>query len=102
MWDEARIDILLEAPVGSPSYAVNYLIDRSVVSSPRPASSEEMARVQTVRAMQQAIRTRLGARREPTSQDIMPVLMTFGGDWATMLPTYQLAVNTMDQGVRAN
>lgn len=69
------------------------------MSSPRPASVEEMARIRTVREVQRAIRTRLGARREPTTQDMTAILTTFGENWPAMVPDYQLAVNTMDQGV---
>lgn len=69
------------------------------MSSPRPTSAEETARILTIREIQRAIRTRLGTRREPNNQDMTAVLMTFGENWPAMLPDYQLAVNTMDQGV---
>ncbi|KUJ11649.1 uncharacterized protein LY89DRAFT_722756 [Mollisia scopiformis] len=99
-WSEARIEILLDAPIGSPSYAFHKRNDEGgLVSSPRSASVDETARIQTVREIQQAIRTRLGTRRQPTTQDMKAVLLTFGNNWGAMLPDYNLAVNTMDQGV---
>lgn len=69
------------------------------MSSPRPANEKEAAKIRTIREIQQAIRTRLGTRREPTIHDMTAVLMTFGENWHTLLPDYQLAINTMDQGV---
>lgn len=69
------------------------------MSSPRPASVEETAKIQTVREIQRAIRTRVGTSRRPNSQDMAAILPTFGENWPAMLPDYSLAVNTMDQGV---
>ena len=68
--------------------------------SPRPASESEQRRVAEVREMQALVRESVGEGRSPSQADMMGILTSFGADWSARLPTYQLAVNTMDQGVR--
>lgn len=68
--------------------------------APRPASEQELARVAEVREMQARIRQRVGSGRSPTGGDMQAILTSFGGHWTEKLPLYQLAVNTMDQGVQ--
>jgi hypothetical protein len=49
--------------------------------------------------MQRQIRRHLGNRTELGTNDVQAVLRTFGNRWVEMLPIYQLASNSMDQGV---
>ena len=98
--DEARIGCLLDPPPGSPSHVMNaFMDDNSLVRSLRPATEAEQQKVKEVREMQALIRRRIGVGRQPTSGDMQAILTTSGADWAGKLPTYFLAVNTMDQGV---
>ena len=50
--------------------------------------------------MQGLVRQRIGAGNSPMSADMQAILTTYGANWVDKLPTYQLAINTMDQGVR--
>ena len=94
------MEILLDAPVGSPGYEIKVENEEgSLVSSPRPASEEEAANIRTIREMQRAIRKRVGSRREPTVHDMAAILIPYGANWETMVPNYLLAVLTMDQGL---
>ncbi|TVY80494.1 hypothetical protein LSUE1_G003483 [Lachnellula suecica] len=105
-WKTNRFEILLKAPVGSPSYAKHHENDAiAPVFSPRPASGEETARIEKIRDIQSALRTRLGTRKKPNGQDMLPVFKTVASDqtgwpaWIPMIPNYKLAIDTMDQGV---
>lgn len=51
--------------------------------------------------MQEVVRRQLGERKEVTKDDMVAVLMSFGGAWDENLQVYNDAVNTMDQGVTA-
>lgn len=98
--EDMRIHALLNPPPGSPSYKLYSQLDEGLPSrSPRPANDAEKEKLQRVRDMQAAIKSHLGSRKEPTVQDMQAVLAGMGQDWDTSLPIYQLAVNTMDQGV---
>lgn len=100
LWDETRIEVLLKPPPGSPSYAMSSSVDIGApAQTPRPASAEETIQIQEVRDMQAAISRHMHGRKDPSSKDMQAILTSFGPDWPTMLPIYQLAVNTMDQGV---
>jgi len=103
-WEDARIDIFLNPPRGSPSFAVHHTeraTETGITFAPRPASAEETAKIRSVREMQHKIRAHLGSRKEPTTQDMQTVLNSYGADWSALLQIYTLAVNTMDQGVEA-
>lgn len=55
LYVENRMEVLLNPPHGSPSYAVNVLLDNGGPSwSPRPASDEEQTRIGEIRAIQAA------------------------------------------------
>jgi hypothetical protein len=98
--EEARLGVLLDPPPGSPMHVMHSnMDDPSLARSPRPATEAEQKRVQEVREMQAAIRRRVGAGRSPSSGDMRAILVSFGDAWVARLPTYNLAVNTMDQGV---
>ena len=98
----ARIEHLLDPPPGSPCKVFNaYMDDPSLVRSPRPATEAEKQKVEEFKEIQALIRRRVRAGTSPSSADMQAILMTFGPNWATKLPTYSLATNTMDQGVPA-
>ena len=97
---EARMSVLLDPPRGSPDYGfLARLDDRTLARNCRPATSEEQAQINQVREMQAKIRERVGAGRSPGSDVMKAILTEYGAGWDEMLPIYQLAVNTMDQGV---
>lgn len=99
--EETRIDILLDPPRGSPSYASHSCFDdKALGRSPRPATDAEQRKITQVREMQEAIRQRVGAARRPSKEDMMAILTGPGPNWTAKLPMYTLAANTMDQGVR--
>lgn len=98
--EAARIECLLDPPLGSPSHAMNASMDdSSLARSLRPATEAEQQMVTEVREMQALIRRRIGVGKSPSSGDMQAILTTFGADWVTRLPIYTLAANTMDQGV---
>lgn len=100
--EETRLDVLLNAPPGSPSYKLDHthfhdnlkVLDRS----PRPATDTEQRKIAQVREMQEAIRQRVGAGRQPSKQDMIAILTGFGSNGLEKTQIYTLAVNTMDQG----
>lgn len=101
-YDEARIEILLDPPRGSPSYALNKqqgLFDR-LERSPRPATESEKQVITQVKEMQDVVRRKIGAGKSPSSSDMQVILSSYGPTWTSHLQTYMLAINTMDQGVR--
>ncbi|WYZ43703.1 hypothetical protein EsH8_VII_000139 [Colletotrichum jinshuiense] len=99
--EEARIDILLDPPRGSPSYALHSMLDDGAPSwTPRPATDAEKQTVAQVRKLQEAIRKKAGAGNSPAREDMVDILTSLGPDWPAQLPNYQLAANAMDQGVR--
>ena len=95
------MEVLLNPPRGSPSYAFYSPMDAGTPPghAPRLASAEEQARIGEVRQMQAKIHQRLGSRLEPNKDDMMAILMEYGAGWDENLSTYQMAINTMDQGV---
>lgn len=100
MWEETRMAILLQPPPGSPSYCYHAdLDDESLARSPRPANNAESDKVQKVRDIQAAIVRRVGRGNEPSMHDMKAILSSFGPDIFTMLPLYQVATSTIDQGV---
>ncbi|KAK4889814.1 hypothetical protein LTR27_011432 [Elasticomyces elasticus] len=99
--DECRMEVLLNPPHGSPSYAMSASLDNGGPGwSPRPAAQAEQRRVDEVRQMQELVRARVGAGKSPTRDDTHAIMTSFGAHWAEKLDTYTLALNTMDQGVR--
>lgn len=101
-YDETRLDVLLDPPRGSPSYALHQWLspDGRHERSPRPATDAEQQVIGKVRAMQDAVRRRIGAGKSPSTADMQAILSSYGSDWTSHLQTYMLAINTMDQGVR--
>jgi hypothetical protein len=100
-YEEARLEVLINPPPGSPSYVINFFHDKTTPwFSPRPATAAENERLQNVLEMQNLIRQCLGPRKEPTSHDMMTILSRFGSKWDRALSDYQLAISTMDQGVQ--
>ncbi|KAK4501902.1 hypothetical protein PRZ48_007711 [Zasmidium cellare] len=98
--DEARFNVLLNPPRGSPSYAMNSRLDNGAPSwSPRPAGDDEKQKIVEVREMQSKIRERVGNGRSPSRDDMREILMSFGAAWDQKAEVYTLALNTMDQGV---
>lgn len=101
--EETRLHVLIKPPPGSPSYAAYSKFDQdSPEWSPRPASGAEQEKLQEVRDMQAAISSHLGSRRQPNVQDMQAILAGMGQEWTKSLPIYQIAVNTMNQGVRVS
>jgi hypothetical protein len=99
-YDEVRAEVLLNPPRGSPAYALAADLDDGAPGwSPRPPSDSEQRKIDEVRKMQSAVRERVGDGKSPTAADTKAILASFGANWADHLPLYQLAVNTMDQGV---
>lgn len=100
--DEARLDVLLDPPRGSPSYALHQWLspDNRLERSPRPATDAEQQMIGKVREMQDAVRRRIGAGKSPSSADMQAILSSYGLDWTSHVQTYTLAINAMDQGVR--
>ncbi len=99
--NEQRILVLLSPPQGSPAYVLTSSRDEGAPApTPRPATAEEEQKIQTVRNLQTTLAARMGSRQTPSTADMQAVLSSFGANWDEMLPMYQLATNTMDQGVR--
>lgn len=99
---ESRMEILLNPPRGSPSYAMNKWLDEGAPArSPRPATEDEKTKIQKIKEIQEKVRQRVGAGKQPSGSDMQAILKSFGAEWGTMMPLYTLAVNTMDQGVQA-
>ncbi len=97
---DARMQVLLNPPRGSPSYAFHASMDVGAPTyDPRPATPDEQICIDQVREMQAKVRGRLGNRLEPAKDDMMAILMQYGANWDQMLSTYTVAVNTMNQGV---
>jgi hypothetical protein len=100
--ENARIECLLDPPPGSPCHVMNaYMDDPSLVRSLRPATEAEKRKVEEGREIQALIRQRVGPGKSLSSADMQAIMTTFGPKWPAKLPTYSLAVNTMDQGVPA-
>ncbi|KAK2050621.1 hypothetical protein LZ31DRAFT_547905 [Colletotrichum somersetense] len=98
--ENARIEVLLDPPRGSPSYNLSkFMDDPSLTRSVRPPTEAEKQKLQEVREMQQRIRQKVGAGNTPSSGDMKSILSSFGPDWPEKLPLYMSAANTMDQGV---
>ncbi|KAK1980131.1 hypothetical protein LZ30DRAFT_595392 [Colletotrichum cereale] len=98
--ENARLEVLLDPPRGSPSYNFRALHDDpSLTRSVRPPTEAEQQRLQEVRDMQQRIRDKVGAGKSPSSDDMKSILTTLGPEWPTKLSLYMMAANTMDQGV---
>lgn len=99
-YDEVRAQVLMNPPPGSPAYLMAAHLDKDGPGwSPRPPSESEERNIAEVRRMQAAIRERVGSGTSPTNTDMQAILLSFGPDWTQYLPLYQLAANTMDQGV---
>jgi hypothetical protein len=99
-YDEVRAEVLLNPPRGSPAYALAADLDDGAPAwSPRPPSESEQRKVDEVRKMQSAVRERVGDGKSPTTADMQAILTSFGANWMEHMPLYQLAVNTMNQGV---
>ncbi|KAF2640372.1 hypothetical protein P280DRAFT_480825 [Massarina eburnea CBS 473.64] len=101
--EEVRIEVLLNPPPGSPAYvlaASMHMDDDAPAWSPRPVSDSEKRTIDEVRAMQSLVRERVGAGQSPSNAVMKDILTSFGANWVDKLPLYQLAVNTMDQGVQ--
>lgn len=102
-YDEVRAEVLLNPPRGSPAYALAAYTDNGAPAwSPRPPSDSEQRKIDEVRRMQSTIRNRVGAGKSPSGADMQAILQSFGANWAEYAPLYQLAVNTMDQGVQVS
>jgi hypothetical protein len=98
--EDARIECLLDPPPGSPSHVMNaYMDDSSLARSPRPATEAEQHIIKAVRDMQERIRQKVGVGRSPSPGDMQSILRDAGGDWTAQIGTYQLALNTTNQGV---
>jgi hypothetical protein len=104
---KTRITVLLDPPRGSPSYARHAQQDKDAPSpsSPRPATTVEPQKIAKIRKVQDKIRQVPGAGKTPSDYEMMAVLCDMdGGDWKNChlnIPTYHLAVDSMDQGVQA-
>lgn len=100
--DKIRLEVLLDAPRGSPSYAMHQSLnlDSRLERSPRPATNAEKQVIGKSREMQDLVRRRIGAGKSPSSADMEAILSSYGADWISHTQTYMLAINTMDQGVR--
>lgn len=100
--DQTRLEVLLDPPRGSPSYALRQWLspDGRLERSPRPATDAEQQVIGKAREMQDAVRRRIGAGKSPSTDDMQAILSSYGSDWTSHLQTYMLAINTMDQGVR--
>lgn len=99
--DETRLDVLIDPPRGSPSYAKYQSLypDDRLERSPRPATNVEKQVIGKAREMQDVVRRRIGAGNSPSTADMQAVLSSYGPDWDSDLQTYFLAINAMDQGV---
>ncbi|KAF4635192.1 hypothetical protein G7Y89_g2901 [Cudoniella acicularis] len=101
IYEEYRLEVLLQPPRGSPSYALTASYDDGVPTpSLQPATAEESEKIQAVRDMQARISRHLGSRKDPSMRDMQTILSSFGANWDEMVPIYQLATNTMDQNVQ--
>lgn len=104
---DVRMEVLLQPPRGSPSYAMarQLKLDENCPPwTPREASATEKERLNKVRAMQELIRRHMGTRSVSTinTNDMRDILVkNFGAGWTEALSVYQNAINAMDQGVPA-
>lgn len=104
---EARMEVLLRAPPGSPLYCaanLDKLYEPSLVWAPRAPSPFEETGLATIRNMQDCIRRHLGSRdiRSIQATDSGQILAGFSGNGcspASDLPIYNLALNAMDHGI---
>lgn len=96
--DETRVEVLLDAPRGSPSHTMHQWLcpDSRLKRSPRPATDAEHQMIGKVREMQDTIRRRIGAGKSPSMADMQAILSSYGSDWPSHLQTYKIATNTMD------
>lgn len=95
-----RLDIWLDPPRGSPSYAHHArLDDASLGRSPRPPTDAEQRSITTAKEMQEMIRRCVGAGRPPPKEIKATVLTAFVSDWIENARIYKIAVSTMDQGL---
>ncbi|KAF2398897.1 hypothetical protein EJ06DRAFT_544006 [Trichodelitschia bisporula] len=101
--EDARIQVLLDPPVGSPAHVFNLQWhDPSLTRAPRPATEAEENMIKEVRQIQAMIRNRVGVGKSPSTNDMKAIIVeAFGANWVDKLPVYQLATNTIDQGVPA-
>lgn len=99
---ETRLDVLLDGPPGSPSYAFYPELrpDSRLERSPRPATDAEQQVIGKAREIQDEFRRRVGVGKLPLVTDRQAILSSLGPDWISHLQTYRLALNTMDQGIR--
>lgn len=99
--EEQRLCIHLEPPPGSPYFTMFAAVDGDVPrpTSLRPLSADEEAKLRKIRDLQAVVRSHLGDRKKVTNEDMVATLSSFGEAWAETLPLYQIAINTMDQGV---
>ncbi|TAQ86742.1 hypothetical protein B7494_g4946 [Chlorociboria aeruginascens] len=103
---DARIEVLLRPPPGSPMYAMSKScqLDQNFPPSqwtPREASPEEEKELKKIREMQETIRRHMGSRgvKDITSQDMTDILgKNSGANLDEALQRYMNAVNTMDRG----
>lgn len=100
--ERTRLEMLLNPPPGSPSYAESLCLDdNTLIHNPRPATDEEREKIAEVREMQAKIRERVGAGKVPSEDDMCAVLTSMGTNWGPdHMKIYMLAANTMDQGVQ--
>ncbi|KAF6819447.1 hypothetical protein CPLU01_13039 [Colletotrichum plurivorum] len=99
--EDARMEILLDPPRGSPSYVFmrSWNKNRGPERAPRPATDAEQRRITLVRDMQEKIRQRVGAGKKPSDSDMQVILKSYGHNWTEHMETYQLAADTMKQGL---
>lgn len=101
-----RLEVLLRPPPGSPMYVLSTSTgaDENCPSwTPREPSAAESVEIEEIRAMQEVIRSHMGARgvENISTNDMRDILVeNFGNQWSAKLQTYQNAVNSMDQGVQ--
>ncbi|KAK1826650.1 hypothetical protein QBC39DRAFT_363978 [Podospora conica] len=97
--ETARLECLIEPARGSPAYSPKEYMDGSLPLSPRPPTSDEQFIVDEVRAIQVVIRKKVPAGKAPAWAVTQKILESLGPEWITMMPSFTLAMNTMDQGV---
>ncbi|KAK1655031.1 hypothetical protein BDP81DRAFT_308743 [Colletotrichum phormii] len=100
--ERIRLEILLDAPRGSPVHKMAEFDDAGVdrlTRAVRPPSQTEQETMKEVREIQKKVQRKIGVGNSPDSGVMREILMTMGPNWPEKMHLYTLAINTMDQGV---
>ena len=100
IFKEARIELLLVPPPGSPNQFTYEELDVGCPRwAPRAPSEQEEVEIAKVKKLQGKMMEIMGDRKEVTSADVKQMVLSVGNNWAGGRKDVENAINTMDQGV---